>query len=137
MGKPNYNVVMCHEGWKKLYQPIIDDIVHHDISAMCNEEKIGVMSVQASDGQMEIQLINDANASAQMHQRITNAEQLSMKMCEYCGNTSQVGTTMNFFYKTCCKSCWEKEILPKFPQSIWKNYATNVHHKLDSKLIIK
>ena len=73
MGKPSYNVVMCHEGWKKLYQPIIDDIMQHDISAMCNEEKIGVMSVQASDGQMEIQLINDTNASAQLDEQNENS----------------------------------------------------------------
>lgn len=129
MQKPEYNVVMCNEGWKSLYQPIIDDVLKYDDLVYLPEDRIGIQSVACVDGLMEITLINPHNAYDSLAKDIKDAENASSRMCEYCGETSHVGTTMNFFYKTCCKACWEKHILPHYLQSIWKDYTTNTHHK--------
>lgn len=129
MSKPKYDVVMCNKGWQKLYQPIIDNVIHYDELAYLPEDKIGIKSIDCVDGVMEVKLINPHNASEELKKEITCAENLSSRTCEYCGETKNVGTTMNFFYKTCCKACWERHILPHYLQSIWKDYTTNIHHK--------
>lgn len=119
-----YDVVQCHDGWKKLYQPIIDEVIDFDIRQTDASKRIGIKSIEMEDGAMVISLINTHNASDKLLDKIDKAELLSERTCEFCGDTKNVGTTLNYNYQTCCRECWEKHILPKRPQSTWKNYKT-------------
>ena len=119
-----YDVVQCHEGWKSLYQPIIDEVINFDICQTDPSKKIGIKSIEMEDGAMVISLINTHNASDDLLDKLDQAELASERMCEFCGDTQNVGTTLNYTYQTCCKECWEKHILPKKPKSTWKNYKT-------------
>ena len=130
----SFDVVQCREGWSKLYQPIIDEVINHDISQVNNNKRIGIESIYEEDGELRIDLIQEENAYSSLFSKIRDAELASVKTCEYCGATENVGTTMNFHFETCCKSCWESHILPKRPQSVWKDYDTQKSYSITQNL---
>ena len=132
MGK-NFNVVQCREGWKKLYQPIIDAVINFDICQSSSDKRIGIKSIHQDDGELCIDLVQEENVTSEIAWKIYDAEQASRRTCEYCGDTKNVGTTMNYHFETCCKNCWEAHILPKRPQSIWKDYKTTKMYSFNQK----
>ena len=114
------SVVSCRSGWACLYEPIIDKIMVHDSNVDDVEKKIGIFQVKEKFGQLTINLINPQNASHEIMSMIYDAARRSTKICEFCGTTSNVGTTKNNWYKTCCESCWEKYIKVNNPDSRWE-----------------
>ena len=65
-----YDVVQCHDGWKKLYQPIIDEVIDFDIRQTDASKRIGIKSIEMEDGAMVISLINTQNASDKLLDKI-------------------------------------------------------------------
>lgn len=118
------NVIRCGIGWKKLYEPILKMIFDFDDKQKSPLDKIGVKCIECIDGKMYIKLENYENLTTEIDIAIDNACKESLKVCELCGETHNVGTTMNFDYVTCCKDCWEKKIMSKNSESIWKEYST-------------
>ena len=124
-----YNLIKCGSGWSKLYQPIIDEIIDFDITKSNYSEKIGIESIESNDGLLKIKVINAYNLTDEISKHISDAEFKSSRVCEFCGADTDVGTTMNSEYKTCCKKCWENVIRPRENKSIWKSYETNKIYK--------
>lgn len=125
------NIVTCKKGWEKLYRPILNKIMYHDVNQDDVDDKIGVEEVKEKYGIMVINVINPENLTDEISQMITEAEKNSMDVCEFCGTEKEVGVTMNYTYKTCCKYCWENFILKDEPLSVWmgkdkKMYKNNM-----------
>lgn len=127
------NVVTCREGWKNIYNPIIEMIIEHDNTKTDNDDKIGVGQVKEKWGALEILPLNGINVIPTIRNAIIDAYTLSMKTCEFCGETNNVGATMNHWTKTCCMACWEKEIVTTFPDSRWKDLKTKIIYNKENK----
>lgn len=119
------NVIKCREGWKKLYQPVIDAIFKHDDSQESVKSKIGVCTIKNIDGELCIVTEDYLNTTDSINEAIMKARIKSRNTCEYCGTAKDIGTTMNYEFVTCCSDCWRAHILPKQEKSIWKNKITN------------
>lgn len=113
------SVIECHDGWKSLYEPIVDKIMEHDANVSDPSKKIGIFQIKEKFGVLCINLLNTSNASNEILEMITNATRKSSRICEFCGTSEHVGTTKNNWYKTCCKSCWEKNIKALNADSKW------------------
>lgn len=114
------DVIECKSGWKSLYEPIINKIMEHDSNVTDPNKKIGIFQIKEKFGVLVFNLINTSNASDEILEMITNATRQSSRICEFCGTKENVGTTKNHWYKTCCKSCWEKNIKAHYEDSKWK-----------------
>lgn len=112
-------IVKCKKGWESIYNPIIDAIYKHDSEQEYIKDKIGVEEISEEYGMFKIELIQPRNLTDEISQMITNAGRDSLRICEFCGTIENVGVTMNFRYKTCCRSCWRNEILEYEPKSVW------------------
>lgn len=119
------NVIKCKSGWKKLYQPVIDEIFKHDDLQKSVISKIGVCSVKNLDGELCISVEDYRNTPDSISEAIMKARIDSRNTCEYCGSTKEIGTTMNYEFITCCKDCWMTHVLSKQDKSVWKNKTTN------------
>lgn len=122
--------IQCGKGWESLYLPIINKVIEFDDKQINVSDKIGIAYVKEKDGMLKIYLVQPHNASAELIDEIYSAEIKSKEYCEYCGTTENVGVTMNFTYKTCCKECWEKNIGKWNKDSIWKNIITRKQYKM-------
>lgn len=112
-------VINCNKGWECLYQPIIDKIIEHDLQVSDVKDKIGIAKIKEKYGLLTICLYHQNNASEEIMNMIIEATRKSKQICEYCGTTQHVGTTRNNWFKTCCKSCWEKNIKNINTDSVW------------------
>lgn len=120
----NKDVIVCGSGWKKIYEPVIKMIFDFDDIQTSPLNKIGVKRVESLDGKLFIKLENYNNITHDIEMAIDKASDESLRVCELCGDTNNVGTTMNIEYVTCCKSCWEQKIMSKNSKSIWKEFST-------------
>ncbi len=116
----NGMLIECRDGWKQLYQPVIDAIKEHDDVQTSEDKKIGIAQIKEKWGALEIYPKNRENMPEKIREMILKASNDSKHVCEYCGTKENVGTTMNHWYKTCCKSCWEKKISIYNEDSRWK-----------------
>ena len=123
------NVIKCGKGWESLYMPVIEKIMDYDSNQEKVEDKIGIKTIEEVDGSLKIIPINDKNMTNEIQTMILDAYYKSHNICSFCGTESEVGTTMNDKYQTCCKTCWQDNILKKNPNSIWKCYETNKFYK--------
>lgn len=114
------NVVMAKNGWEKLYQPIIDNIVEYDKKQSDAEHKIGIDAIGSKNGLMFVNLYHPESVPIRIQNIINDNIAKSAHMCERCGTKLEVGTTMNYQIETCCRKCWHDRILPSLPHSMWK-----------------
>ncbi len=121
----NNKVISCGIGWARLYKPIVSKILEFDDKQESSNKKIGIKSISSVDGRLVITLENKENVTPEIANDIEKASLDSLRVCEVCGESDNVGTTMNNEYITCCRLCWEKVILPVKSNSIWKDYSTN------------
>lgn len=125
--------VKCLSGWKDLYQPVIDAVVEYDTKQTEIGKKIGIKEINEVDGEMEISFCHPNNITDRINQLRNTAETQSGRVCEYCGSKEEIGMTMNYFYKTCCHTCWSDNVLPRYPKSVWKCLSNNQLYKKDKK----
>lgn len=117
--------ILCGKGWEKIYSQVLEAIWTYDDQQTNPLDKVGVKVVTSQDGKLSVQVENDYNLPKDIENIIQYAETESLKYCEFCGTKENLGTTLNNDYITCCQSCWEENILPKYENSLWKNYQTN------------
>ena len=129
----NEDIVTCRNGWETLYRPILNKIMEHDVKQKCVESKIGVEKVKEKYGTLLIEVVNAENLTDEISQMITSAERNSMNICEFCGTSHNVGVTMNFRYKTCCRYCWENHVLKNEPLSVWMDKSKKKTFKKELK----
>lgn len=118
------DVIVCGIGWKQLYEPVLKLIFDFDDIQKKPSDKIGVKCVESLDGKLNIKVENYKNLTNEIEDAIDKACNESLRVCELCGETKNIGTTMNVEYITCCRHCWEQKIMSKNSESIWKEYST-------------
>lgn len=98
--KPQYPYelfgIECGEGWKNLYQPIID---------YANEHKIPIHQVKEKFGTLSVYLGHYDDTVRQM---IYDAEAKSYNTCEICGKHIDKPITENHWIYAECEDCHRK-----------------------------
>lgn len=88
--------IECREGWKHLYQPIID---------YANEHNMGIFQVKEKFGMLRIYLDEYDDTVKQM---IRDAEEKSYNTCEICGKHIGKPITENHWIYAECQECHNK-----------------------------
>lgn len=98
--------IECGEGWKSLYQPIIDWISQYNDSHKNDPDfdKIEIIQIKEKFGSLRIYL---RHAPEELSKMIEKAEKESCSVCEYCGSRENVGVTYGWITHV-CRSCMEK-----------------------------
>lgn len=103
--------IECGEGWKELYQPIIDFIEnynkeHYGTGSFLEihqiKEKFGGLRFYWGGENIDKETINT------LTKMIQEAENKSYKVCEECGTRENVGITVDGWYITLCRKCIEE-----------------------------
>lgn len=99
--KPQYPYelfgVECGEGWKPLYQPILDYAMEHKIEIHQVKEKFGALRVYL------------ASYDDTVRKMIDDAEEKSYNTCEICGKHIDKPITENHWIYPECNECYEKQ----------------------------
>ena len=91
----------CGEGWKCLYEPIIEWIEKYNINKD-KEQQIEIHQIKEKFGGLRFYCNFYTDELKEM---IRNAEQESFRVCEFCGTKENVGHTISSWYTTCCEKC--------------------------------
>ena len=125
------NIIDCRVGWKRLYQPIVDDVINFDNNQRDISKKIGIKKVTKIEGKLYVILVNPQNATKSLIDKITKAQTESEFTCEYCGKKSgeDIDKTDNIGYAIsqdqkiiCCKKCHNLYLSGKAKTSRWFNF---------------
>lgn len=112
-------VVKCHKGWEKLYEPIVKKILDLDSIRPRVEDKIGIRAIINENGMLKFVLNNKDNLPSALNVSLIGAEIDSLKVCEYCGATEHIGNTYSHIMTTCCQECFDKNIKSLYPTEQW------------------
>lgn len=116
--------IECGEGWKKLYQPIIDKIDEHNNKFPDNKITI----TQIKEKFAGLRFYAD-NTTEEIDNMISDAEDKSYKVCEICGEEHNVGIlNCNGWYSTLCMDCTKKNIMKR------ERKPTHIIFKINNKL---
>lgn len=96
--------VECGEGWKSLYQPIIDYIEEYNKDKK-NEEKIQIHQIKEKFGYLCF-YANKYNE--ELRQMIRDAEEKSYHTCEVCGKHIDKPISENYWIYPECEDCHNK-----------------------------
>jgi ribosomal protein L37AE/L43A len=94
--------VECGEGWKKLYQPIIDYVTKYNET---NEDKIDIHQIKEKFGALRIYL---SKYNEEVRQMIDDAEEISYYTCEDCGKYIKKPIVVNHWIYPLCNDCYRK-----------------------------
>lgn len=94
--------VECGEGWKKLYQPIIDYVTKYNET---NEDKIEIHQIKEKFGGLRIYL---SKYNEEVRQMIDDAEEISYNTCEECGKYIKKPIVVNHWIYPQCNDCYRK-----------------------------
>lgn len=99
--------IECGDGWEKLYQPIIDEIVEYN-NNHSEEDKITISQIKEKFGGLRFYADNTPTS---ISEKIDQAESKSYHVCERCGSEHEVGfLSMNGWIYTRCRKCAENLI---------------------------
>lgn len=112
-------VIRCNKGWETLYEPIVKKILELDSLKSKADDKIGIRAVINETGMLKFVLNNKNNLPSSLNISLIGAEVNSLKMCEYCGSTENIGNTYSYIMTTCCKECFDKKVKPLYPTEKW------------------
>ena len=107
--------VECGEGWKDIYQPIIDFVTKYNelynpdsvIEITQIKEKFGGLRVYWGGENVPQAVQNE------LTDMICKAENKAYCTCEICGSTERVGITVDGWYTTLCQKCIETAVREK------------------------
>ena len=100
--------IECREGWKSLYQPILDRV--NEYNDKNESEPIEIHQVKEKYGGLRIYL---SKYTDELRQMINDAEEKSYKTCEVCGKAINKPIVKNNWIYTECEECynkWKKDI---------------------------
>jgi hypothetical protein len=95
--------IECEEGWKDLYQPIIDWIGKYNEEHP--EDIINITQIKEKFGGLRFYV---DKYPKELEDMIINAESMSYYVCERCGTRENVGLTVGGWYRTICLDCLQK-----------------------------
>lgn len=92
--------IECGEGWKKIYQPVIDEVKAYN-DGKPEAEHIKINQIKEKFGGLRIYL---SKYTEKLEKMIDEAEEKSFHICEYCGKPGKV-RGRGWIY-TLCEDCW-------------------------------
>lgn len=93
--------IECDDGWKKLYQPIIDYIEKYNKD---NEDKIEIHQIKEKFGYLTIYVNKKTD---ELRKMIEDAEAKSYHTCEVCGKHINKPITEHHWIYPMCKECFD------------------------------
>lgn len=101
--------IECGEGWKHLYQPIIDTVAEYNNKQENDDGKIEIHQVKEKFGGLRIYL---SKYTDELRKMIESAEEESYHTCETCGKHIDKPIVENHWIYAECEDC-HKEWLEK------------------------
>lgn len=127
--------IECGDGWKSLYQPIIDWIADYNEKNKDVPDFVPIQIFQIKEkfGQLRIYVSYEPEELSEM---IGKAESESEKTCEHCGSKNDVGTTIGWISHF-CRNCMER-LSKSYPtkEYRWRNEEGKIFKFLDGKVEI-
>ena len=114
--------VECGEGWKCLYEPIIEWIKNYNINKD-KEQQIEIHQIKEKFGGLRFYCNFYTDELKEM---IREAEQESFRTCEFCGTKENVGHTVSGWYTTCCENCITEMSLKNKREYRWQDINNSV-----------
>ncbi len=97
--------VECGDGWKSIYQPIIDYIVEYNLKQDNDENKIEIHQIKEKFGGLRIYL---SHYTDELRAMIEDAEEKSFNTCEICGKHIDKPIVESHWIYTECEDCHRK-----------------------------
>ena len=101
--------VECGNGWKHLYEPIIDAVGEYNLNQENEDDKIEIHQIKEKFGGLRVHLSKYTN---ELRDMIEAAEELSFNTCEMCGKHIDKPIVENHWIYAECEDC-HKEWLEK------------------------
>lgn len=98
--------IECGDGWKGLYQPIINYIDQYNNSH--EDSHIYIDQIKEKFGGLRFYWSAEnisKEVEDKLHEMVSVAEEESYKVCETCGSREDVGITVGGWYRTICRKC--------------------------------
>ena len=114
--------IECGEGWKCLYEPIIEWIEKYNINKD-KEQQIEIHQIKEKFGGLRFYCNFYTDELIEM---IRNAEKESFRVCEFCGTKENVGHTVSGWYTTCCENCITEMSLKNKREYRWQDVNNSV-----------
>ena len=96
--------VECGNGWKSLYQPLVDWVEKYNSE---HEDKIEIRQIKEKFGGLRFYV---SSYPDELFDLIGKAEEESYRVCEFCGTRENVGLTVGGWYTTICLDCLQKSL---------------------------
>lgn len=97
--------VECGDGWKHLYQPIIEYVVEYNLKQDNDEDKIEIHQIKEKFGGLRVYL---SRYTEELRKMIDDAEEKSFNTCEICGKHIKKPITENHWIYAECVECHRK-----------------------------
>ena len=95
--------IECGDGWKKLYQPIIDYLKEYNKDKE-EKDRIEIHQIKEKFGSIRIYL---SSYTDELRQMIDDAEEQSYYTCEICGKYITKPIVEHHWIYPMCKKCFE------------------------------
>ena len=116
--------IVCGEGWKGLYQPIIDYISEYNKN---NDDKIEIHQIKEKFGGLRIYL---SRYTDELRQMIDDAEDESYNTCEVCGKYIKKPIVEHHWIYPMCRKCFRKGEEKK--EEVLKQYENKLNKMNES-----
>ena len=116
--------IECGEGWKGLYQPIIDYISEYNKN---NDDKIEIHQIKEKFGGLRIYL---SRYTDELRQMIDDAEDESYNTCEVCGKYIKKPIVEHHWIYPMCRKCFRKGEEKK--EEVLKQYENKLNKMNES-----
>lgn len=97
--------VECGNGWKHLYEPIIDAVAEYNLKQEKEDDKIEIHQIKEKFGGLRVYLSKYTN---ELRDIIEAAEEVSFNTCEICGKHIDKPITENHWIYSECEECHKK-----------------------------
>ena len=112
--------IECGEGWKKLYQPIIDYIEEYNKDKE-EEDKIEIHQIKEKFGGLRVYV---SKYTKELEDMIRKAEEESFTTCEDCGKKIDTYKTHNHWMYALCDECFDNML--KNQEEAMKRYEERI-----------
>ena len=110
--------IECGDGWKQLYEPLIDWIVEYNKT---HDDKIVIEQIKEKYAGLRFYI---DHGPKELYNLIDKAEEESYKICEFCGTKENVGLVIQGWYTTICLTCLQKNLKNMYPHvRKWKRLS--------------
>ena len=96
--------IECGDGWKNLYQPIIDYIIDYNKDKK-DEDKIEIWQIKEKFGGLRVYL---NKSTEELDKMIEEAEKESYHTCEECGKHINKAIVEHHWIYAMCRQCYDE-----------------------------